>query len=67
MLLLLQNVLAVAPTNPLSTKEKVQIKVTSKVKTNPCLIGHLRVEALPRASLAFRKDCPRALIKQVLG
>ena len=28
--LLLQNVLVVAPTNPLSTKEKVQIKVTSK-------------------------------------
>ena len=28
--LLLQNALAVDPTNPLSTKEKVQIKVTSK-------------------------------------
>jgi len=39
--LLLQNALAVDPTNPLSTKEKVQIKVTLKAKTNPSLIGNL--------------------------
>ena len=64
----LLNVLVVAPTNPLSTKEKVQIKVTSKVKTNPSLIGHLWAEALPRASLkACRKDCPRAPTKASFG